>query len=86
MRFNVGRRRRGRCSMHHDGRARGELDAYAQAKAELVRRARAAGMDLTGWMLVRLLPRESIRLRALVRDPGGAGLSVECVTPVTAAI
>jgi len=33
-----------------------------------MRRARAAGMDLTGWMLARLLPDEGIRLRALVRD------------------
>jgi len=29
-----------------------------------------AGMDLSGWMLSRLLPEEGIRLRALVRELG----------------
>jgi hypothetical protein len=47
-----------------------QIRVSSQAKAELVRRARAAGMDLTGWMLARLLPDESVRLRALVRDLG----------------
>jgi hypothetical protein len=47
-----------------------QIRVSSQAKAELTRRARAAGMDLTGWMLARLLPDEGIRLRALVRDLG----------------
>jgi len=45
-----------------------QIRVSPQAKAELMRRARAAGMDLTGWMLARLLPDESIRFRSLVRD------------------
>ena len=45
-----------------------QIRISSQAKAELMRRARASGMDLTGWMLARLLPDEGLRLRGLLRD------------------
>jgi hypothetical protein len=44
-----------------------QLRVTPAEKADLVRRARAAGLDLSAWMLHRLAPPERARFRALVR-------------------
>ena len=50
-------------------------------KAELARRARAEGMDLSSWVLSRLLPQSRVRfselVRALAREPGSTYLLAE---------
>jgi hypothetical protein len=50
-------------------------------KAELARRARAEGMDLSAWVLDRLLPQSRLRLvelvRALAREPGSSFVLAE---------
>lgn len=42
-----------------------QLRISPQMKADLMRRARAAGMDLSAWMLSQLAPEKSVRFRAL---------------------
>ena len=50
-------------------------------KAELARRARAEGMDLSAWVLSRLLPQSRVRfielVRALGREPGSSFVLAE---------
>jgi hypothetical protein len=50
-------------------------------KAELARRARAEGMDLSAWVLSRLLPQNRVRfvelVRALAREPGSSFVRAE---------
>jgi hypothetical protein len=50
-------------------------------KAELARRARAEGMDLSSWVLSRLLPQSRVRfvelVRALAREPGSSFVLAE---------
>lgn len=50
-------------------------------KAELARRARAEGMDLSAWVLSRLLPQSRVRfvelVRALAREPGSSFVLAE---------
>ena len=45
-----------------------QIRVTAAEKAELVRRARAAGLDLTAWMMSRLAPPLSARFAALCRE------------------
>lgn len=45
-----------------------QLRVTPAEKADLVRRARAAGLDLSAWMLHRLVPERRIRFQALVRS------------------
>ena len=45
-----------------------QLRVTPTEKAALVRRARAAGLDLSAWMLRSLLPDERVRFAALVRS------------------
>jgi hypothetical protein len=49
-----------------------QIRVTAAEKAELVRRARAAGQDLSAWMLGRLSPRKSERFNELCRELGVA--------------
>lgn len=50
-----------------------QLRVTAAEKAELVRRARGAGQDLSAWMLGRLSPRKSERFSELCRELGVSG-------------
>ena len=48
-----------------------QIRVTAAEKAELVRRARAAGLDLSAWMLGRLSPPKSERFSELCRELAG---------------